>query len=166
MGAVPRGVNRSARSRLDEKFRPGNSFDQEPGPGAEPPEFSGGKNDIFAAAIGGDPEATGSTGDPASLGKMRPLHHPFAKLTKLADNGHLGLSPPRAPCQADRSPHEPFTSHRARCEFGSAGKMDARGGNAARSLGSGSECLPPIVENSSGHKRILASAPGNNRFRK
>ena len=80
MGAVLRGVNRSARSRLDEKFRPGNRFDQEPGLGAEPPEFSGGKNDIFAAAIGGDPEAAGRTGDFASLRKMRPLHHPFAKL--------------------------------------------------------------------------------------
>jgi hypothetical protein len=166
MGAVPGGVNRSAKSSFHEGFRSGHRFDQEPSPRRKPPELSGAKHDIFAATIGGDPEAAGSAGDPASLGKMRTPHHPFAKLTKLADNGRLGLFTRRIPCQANRSPHEPCASHRAWCEFGSVRKMDARSGNPARSLAARSKCLPSIVKNRFSHERIVAPPAGNNRFSK
>ena len=114
MGAVPGGVNRSAVSGFHEHFRTGDRFNQEPGTRAEPPELSGGKNDIFAAAIGGDPNAAGATGDSASLRKMRALHHPFAKLMQTADKGRLGVPPRHAPSQSNRPPHEPFTRDNGR----------------------------------------------------
>jgi hypothetical protein len=108
MGAVPGSVNMSAVSSFHEHFRTGDRFNQEPGARAEPPELSGGQNDIFAAAIGGDPNAAGATGDSASLREMRPLHHPFAKLMQPADKGRLGVPPSHAPSQPNRPPHEPF----------------------------------------------------------
>ena len=80
MGAVPGGVNRSAASSFHEDFRRGNGFDQEPASGTKPAKFSRGKNDIFAAAIGGDPDGAGATGDPSPFRKVRPLHHPLAKV--------------------------------------------------------------------------------------
>lgn len=108
MGAVPRGVNRSAASSFHEHFRTGDRFNQEPRARAEPPELSGGKNDIFAAAIGGDPNAAGPTGDSAPLRKMRALHHPFSKLMQTVDQGRLGVPPRHAPSQPNRPLHQPF----------------------------------------------------------
>ena len=72
MGAVPGGVNRSAASSFHEDFRRGNGFDQDPASGTKPAKFSRGKNDIFAAAIGGDPDGAGATGDLSPLSENAP----------------------------------------------------------------------------------------------
>jgi hypothetical protein len=165
MGAVPGGVNRRAASSFHEHFRTGDRFDQEPGSRAKPPEFFGGKNNIFATAIGGDPDAADATSDSTTLRKMGPLYHSFAKLMQPAHIGRLGVPPRGAPRQANRSSHKPFARCTGWWEFGSARELGEGGGNAAASLGAGSQCLAPIIENSFGHRCILASVRGNNRFR-
>jgi hypothetical protein len=147
MGALPRTVNRSAGLSFDDDFGPGNCFDEQPSAWAKAPELPGGKHDVLAAPIGGNPDFAGLAVDSAARREVTPLDPPFQNPTDAAAEcrGLQILSN-----ETRRLLDDPLQPAFASCSVG-WGRFPI----GESPSNTNAPCLPVVVEYSSCHRKNL-----------